>query len=645
MRTPSPTAPTLLRATAISLVLGWALAGCSALHKEAPAHGADSADATASAAADGKDNAHADGDAAPDDSQDQASKPAFDIVVQCEDKALRELVQKHNNLQRYRAISDLDATELKRLTELTEDDTRGLLATQGYFNPDIQVSTDTDASGRPQVTIAIEAGEQTEVAGVSIRFDGDIASNPDAREQRDDIREDWSLGEGKAFTQSKWSGAKNNALRQLVSRRYAKGKIVDSRADVDAREASAKLGVTLDSGPSYYLGKTQVRGAERYPEFLPERLSWLKPGDVYDQKELVDAQQRLTGSGYYDSAWISIDPDGDPDAVPVRYVVTEAKQKKLKLGLGFSTDSGPRATVEHRNNRFMDTSWRSDTTLHIEKKEPLAQFELTSLPNAGGWSKAVMARYMRQDDGLLKTQSKTLKAGFIKTRKRYDRNFYLQFDHSHVTGSGSQEVPSALLGDGAALAVHYAWTGRYFDSMVMPTRGYGLKGDLGVGLTMIGKKRPFSRLTGRWLGLLPVGKGGSRLQFNLEGGTILANKDARLPGAYMFRTGGDTTVRGYRYRRIGIPLGNDIIGPGRYMELAGVEWQRPILQDKMPGLLEHVLFADVGSVSNHANTFNAHWGVGTGIRALTPVGPMELDVAYGLKPKKLRLHLSVGFTF
>src|SRR5690606_12036768 len=73
MRTPSPTAPTLLRATAISLVLGWALAGCSALHKEAPAHGTDSADATASAAADGKDNAHADGDAAPDDSQDQAS--------------------------------------------------------------------------------------------------------------------------------------------------------------------------------------------------------------------------------------------------------------------------------------------------------------------------------------------------------------------------------------------------------------------------------------------------------------------------------------------------------------------------------------------------------------------------------------------
>lgn len=612
--------PGVVRAVAAALVLGSVLSGCAIL---------------------GKDK---DRDTAAEEAV-QKTDSAFDIVVQSKNKTLRELVQKHNNLQRYRVISDLDATELKRLTELTEDDVRGLLATQGYFSPDIDVSTETGDSGRPTVTIALTPGERTRVADVDIQFEGDIASNDDAAEQRDEIVQDWSLKQGKRFAQSGWSSAKNNALRQLVSRRYAKGRIAKSRADVDAAQASAKLGVTLDSGPSYFLGQAEVRGAERYPAYLPERLSWLQVGDVYDQKALIDAQQRLAGSGYYDSAWVSIDPDGEPDAVPVRYVVTEAKQKKLTLGLGFSTDSGPRATVEHRNNTLWGSNWRAETRLQIEKTEPLAQFELTSLPNASGWSKAAMARYMRQDDGVLKTQSKTISAGIIKTREKYDRNLYLQFDHSFVTGSGSKQVPSALLGDGAALALHYAWTGRYFDSMLMPTRGHGLKFDVGGGLTMIGKKRPFARVTGRWLGLLPVGKGGSRLQMNVEGGAILANKQARLPGSYMFRTGGDSTVRGYRYRRIGIPLGDNLIGPGRYMELASLEWQRPILQERLPGLLEHVLFVDVGSVSNSASDFNAHWGVGTGVRAITPVGPMELDLAYGLKPRKLRLHLSVGFTF
>lgn len=621
-RQPCPRFSRVLRNAALVAALGGLLTGCALLpgSKEAPG------DASAA-------------------TQAPAPEPAFDIVVQCEDNALRELVQKHNDLQRYRVISDLDATELKRLAALTEDDVRGLLATQGYFNPTVSVRTEAGDSGRTSVIIAVEPGELTQVADVDIRFAGDIAQSQDAAEQREAIREGWSLPQGKTFTQDHWSGAKNNALRQLISTRYAKGRISSSRADVDAADASAKLAVELDSGPPYHLGPATVRGAERYPAELPERLSWLEPGDVYDQKKLIDAQQRLAGSGYYDSAWISIDPEGDPAAVPVRYVVTEAKQKKLKLGLGFSTDSGPRATVEHRNNSFWGTSWRSDTTLQLETKEPLAQVELTSLPNVNGWSRAVLARYMRQDDGMLKTQSKTVKLGIIKTRERYDRNLYLQFDHALVTGSGSAVVPDALLGDGAAVALHYAWTGRYFDSMVMPTRGYGLKADVGGGMTLIGKKRPFARVTGRWLGLLPVGQGGSRLQLNVEGGAILANKSARLPGSYMFRTGGDTTVRGYRYRRIGIPLGDDIVGPGRYMELASLEWQRPILQEKMPGLLEHVLFVDVGSVSNSAGDFDAHWGLGTGVRAITPVGPMELDLAYGLKPRKLRLHLSVGFTF
>ena len=36
---------------------------------------------------------------------------------------------------------------------------------------------------------------------------------------------------------------------------------------------------------------------------------------------------------------------------------------------------------------------------------------------------------------------------------------------------------------------------------------------------------------------------------------------------------------------------------------------------------------------------------GTGVRLITPVGPMQLDIAYGLKSKDIRLHMNVGFVF
>ena len=53
----------------------------------------------------------------------------------------------------------------------------------------------------------------------------------------------------------------------------------------------------------------------------------------------------------------------------------------------------------------------------------------------------------------------------------------------------------------------------------------------------------------------------------------------------------------------------------------------------------------MGGVANRASDLRAHWGVGTGVRLITPVGPMQLDIAYGLKSKRLRLHMNVGFVF
>ena len=582
------------------------------------------------------------------------AEPTFDIRVDLADDDLRALVERHNELQRYRAVADLEESELARLLVLAERDVRNLLGTEGYFSPDVKLRREaaTPPATRPVIVIAIAPGEYTTVHKVDLQFEGDIAAtaDADARAQRGHIVDGWRLPEGRRFTQDRWSGAKTDALRQLVERRYPRGKVGYSLADVDAPAAQAALTVRLDSGPPFYLGPSVVRGAERYPDWLPERLSWLAPGDVYDQKKLVEAQQRLAGSGYYDSAYISIDPEGDPAATPVTYAVTEAKRHKVQLGVGYSTDGGPRVSVEHRDNTVFGTSWRADTKLNVDRKSPLIQTELTSLPDAEGWRKGVFARHMRQDDGSLVTTSQTVKLGLSKLTERYDRNVYLQYDHANVTGAASVNAPAALVGDGAAISANYAWTGRYFDTLPVPTRGFGLQADVGVGMTTMGERKPFARLNGRALGLLPVGSGGSRLAVRGELGAILAPDNARLPGTYLFRTGGDTTVRGYAYRSIGIPLGanpkgGEWIGPGRYLAVGSVEWQRPILQDRFPGLLEHTLFIDVGGVANRIGDLRAHWGVGTGVRLISPVGPMELSVAYGLQSKQFRLHMTVGFVF
>ena len=59
-------------------------------------------------------------------------------------------------------------------------------------------------------------------------------------------------------------------------------------------------------------------------------------------------------------------------------------------------------------------------------------------------------------------------------------------------------------------------------------------------------------------------------------------------------------------------------------------------------LLAHL---DGGSVADRPGDFKAKIGIGAGARWKSPIGPLQTDLAYGVAAKRLRLHLTVGFTF
>jgi translocation and assembly module TamA len=237
---------------------------------------------------------------------------------------------------------------------------------------------------------------------------------------------------------------------------------------VDAPEHSAALSLKLDSGPLYRLGPMQVTGVERYDPVLVPRLARLTTGAPYDQNQLVEAQQRLASSGYFDSAYIFVDPESDPLAAPVQVQVREAKLQKIILGVGVTTDSGPRASIEHTHLRVPGTNWRAVTKLQIEKKSPFAQTEWTSIPDESNWRWVALARAERVDDDELVTRSGRLRFGRTQAGERIDRNVYLQYDRASVSGSGQINSSAADIGDGSALTANYVWTGRYFDSLPFP---------------------------------------------------------------------------------------------------------------------------------------------------------------------------------
>ncbi|MDI1339875.1 BamA/TamA family outer membrane protein [Polaromonas sp.] len=576
--------------------------------------------------------------------QAQTEVTAFDIQVRAPD-GVRELLERHLELQRYRAVTDLDDAELARLIVLAERNVRNLVGTLGYFSPEIRITQEGAAAQHPIIAIAVTPGELTRVQDVAIDFTGDIASSPDtdAVAQREEIRSDWRLPAGQRFTQDNWDSAKTQALRGLVARRYPAGRLADSLADIDPASRSAKLSLRLDSGPLYRLGPMQVSGIQRYDPLLVPRLARLPPGAVYDQNRLVEAQQRLAASGYFDSAAIFVDPDSDPAAAPVQVQVREALLQKVVLGVGITTDSGPRASVEHTHHRVPGIGWRAVTKLQLERKSPFAQTEWTGIPDDDGWRWGALGRAERLDDDELVTRAQRLRFGRSQAGERIDRNLYLQYDRASVQTRQAGALAGSDIGDGSALSANYVWTGRYFDSLPFPSKGYGVGFELGGGVTLGNERKPFLRTTGRWLGVKSLTSG--RLALRAEAGAVVAADSARIPATQLFRTGGDNTVRGYGYRDIGVERASGVTGPGRYLAVGSVEWQRPIRRNGLPTEWEHTLFVDAGSIAETPKELKARVGVGTGVRWRSPIGPLQIDLAYGLTPKKLRLHMSVGFVF
>ncbi len=567
--------------------------------------------------------------------------PAFALIVVAPEPAGSTLIR-HLELGRYREVPDLDEAELERLLGLARRDAQRLLGTLGFFNPQIDLVRDT-STHPPHVTMRVDPGPATTVGAVRLDFEGDITTRADAddgaRAQREAVRAGWILTPGQAWTQDAWDAAKALALRTLVTRRYLRGRIAHSQARVDAQAARVDLGLRLDSGPAFFLGPLQVLGIERYDPQLVPALARLAPGSAYDEEQLAQAQRRLTRSGYFDSAFVHVDPESDPQAAPVQVSVREAPLQRLALGLGLTTDRGLRASMEHRHNRVPGIDWRAVSRLELENKAPLAQTEWTALPDARGWRWNLLARAERIRDDAQTTRAQRLRIGQTLEDEPIDRQASLQLDRARVRDAAG--LPRADTGDGSALAASYLWTGRYFDRLASPRRGHGLGLEAGLGVTLDGHRGLFQRTVVRGLWLLPRAQG--RLQLRAEGGAVLAPAKIRVPSTQLFRTGGDTTVRGYGFRAIGVQRPGAPPSPGRYLATASVEWQRPLRAGA--SAWEQTVFADGGLVADRGSQRRPSVGLGTGLRYASPVGPLQADLAYGLRTRRLRLHLTVGVTF
>lgn len=571
--------------------------------------------------------------------QSTANPQAFGLEVHSSDEDIRDFLLQHLDLQRYRSLSDLDETELARLLRDADVQALELLGTLGFFKPTLRWSQDksvnTGSLGR--VLLDVDTGPAARISEVQWQWLGAVASDAQGQAQLKAIEQEWALPAGETFSQNAWSRAKNQALRQLLAERYPWGRILHSLALVDESTNQVRLWLTLDSGPAVKLGGLQISGADKYGATQVERLARLPIGQVYRQNDLLEAQQRLVTSGFYDSVFVSLDAEGQAAQAPVKVELKESLRQKWVLGLGVRSDSGARVSAEHTHHSLPGLQWRSVSKLALDKDLQSASLDLLAPPDANLWRWNTSAKFDRENIFDVPLQSQRWRVGRSQLGERIDRSYFAQYDSARLQGD--------LLRQREAISANYGWTWRSFDSLPFPNRGLGVGIELGSGVTLGDQREPYVRWLVKGLGIVPLGSGMGRLAVRAEMGSVVSRDTSNLPATQLFWTGGDTSVRGYAPNSIGVTDANGTMVPGRYLAAGSLEWQRPIRHKGQATDWESAVFVDAGSVANDMGQLKPQMGYGLGARWRSPVGPVRMDLAYAQALQKLRLHLSVGFTF
>ena len=150
---------------------------------------------------------------------------------------------------------------------------------------------------------------------------------------------------------------------------------------------------------------------------------------------------------------------------------------------------------------------------------------------------------------------------------------------------------------------------------------------------------------------LPVGRSVVAVKARVGG---IRPSAAGVPFFKRYFLGGSTTLRGWGRFEVS-PLANgEVIGGLGFFD-SSVEFRFPI-----HGKFSGVAFGDGGNVTETAwddNMFHLRTDVGLGLRYLTPIGPLRIDVGYQLNPvpglliageeqeRQWRIHFSVGQAF
>jgi translocation and assembly module TamA len=513
---------------------------------------------------------------------------------------------------------------------------REAMETLGFYGAEIDVRVDRDR--RPaRATLHVTAGEPVRYAVFDLRMDGPGSGDAGLAA----VLEERAPRVGAVLHHGDYEAFKAALLRRARQRGFFEARFAQASVAVDAREATATAQLVFDTGERARFGAVTAPAELLAPAFLDSLLPFA-PGDAYDEAKLLELRNRLQRLGFFNSVVVLPDLAArDGNVVPVRAELLPAPRHSFEVGVGYSTDTRHRVSLQWRSPRLNRHGHSQQTRLRYSPVNPALRTTYTvPLDDPALDLLQFGARLEDNEFGDIDSLQRELSLGRETSRGTRVRGAGVRYLNESWTLL-EEEFDADYLLAGASYSTRWRR-----GNAVDPARGVSQFYSLEGGSRALGADEDLLRLLARLGGVWRFSKA-SRLVTRLDAGLLYTSSDRPddLPPSLAFFAGGDSSIRGFAYQSIGREVSvpdrqgrtRRLVVGGTRLVAASVEYQHYVNDD-----WRAAVFADAGDAFNAGN-FDLQVGAGVGVHYLTPIGAIRVDVARPVSGGgDWRLHLTIG---
>lgn len=543
-------------------------------------------------------------------SADASAEPSFALKLE----GLKgELLQ---NAEAQIGVLNTDAITVQgRYRARIRQAVREALRAYGYYQPKLKFKWEPKpAKGPRTLHLTVDPGEVVKLKSVDVVLEGEAKSDRAFERLLKNLPKP-----GDPLRHADYDAFKSDVQNIAMRRGYFEG---DWRVHELAVAPDLGIGfwrLTYDSGRRWRFGDVRWEGSQIDERYL-DNIVPFKEGEPFAAWKVSKLNDRLSQTGWFNSVVVAPDwknASKEEKIVPMSGAVSPRTGNSVEVGMGYSTDVGPRFKGK------WEKPWINSSGHSLSSSTSLSSGEQT----VDGAYKIPVEENPIQEYWLLQggfkhtdlndTKSTSATVGLMRyweMETGWQRSLGLRWGLDNFT-QGEDDYTTMLIYPGATLSRTRSRGG------MMPRWGDSQRYTLDVSNSAWGSDVDFIAFSAQGAIIRTFAL---KHRFLLRGqfGWLETNDFSQVPPDLRFFAGGDRSVRGYGYKKISPKDDSgDLIGAERLLT-ASIEYQYNVT-----GKWWGAVFVDTGEAVPKFTGTSFKTGVGFGIRWESPIGPVKLDIA------------------